>query len=265
MFIHDLNPVLLSIGSLEIRYYGLFYVIGFIIFYLFMTHLVKEREIDLKKDDVLDLLVWVIVLGIIGARLFHVFFYNPSYYLANPTQIFAIWQGGLAFHGGLLGALLAAYIFSKRKKIHLYDILDIGVIPVALGLMLGRIGNFINGELYGRITDLPWGVKFQGAEGFRHPSQIYESLKNLAIFGILWNLRNKRLRKGTLFWLFVTLYGLLRFLVEFFREPAPEFGFVGLLSIGQILSLAMLGIGVIMILVIYKKKTAYTRQAEIKK
>jgi len=150
----------------------------------------------------------------------------------------------LSFHGGLLGAVAAGIIFAKKRKIDFYELADIFVIPLALGLALGRLGNFINGELYGRITNVPWAVQFQDAEGFRHPSQIYESLKNLFIFAVLWNVKDKKLPKGFLFWLFVTMYSFLRFVVEFFRQPDEQLGFFfGWLSMGQILSIIMFGIG----------------------
>ena len=244
MFYNNINPVLLKLGPFEIRYYGLFFVLGFVIAYFMLIYLAKKRQLKLTKDDISDFLLYLIIGVVAGARIFYVLVYNLKFYLANPLQVFAVWHGGLSFHGGLLGAIVAGVIFSKRKKIDFYDLADITVIPLALGLALGRIGNFTNGELYGRITNVPWAVKFKGVEGFRHPSQIYESLKNLFIFSVLWFVKDKKLPKGFLFWLFVTMYTFLRFVVEFFREPDSQLGFFfGWLTMGQVLSIIMFFVG----------------------
>jgi len=166
----------------------------------------------------------------------------------------AVWHGGLSFHGGLIGAAIAGFIYTKKKKISFYDIADIIVMPLALGLALGRIGNFINGELYGRITNVPWAVKFPDAEGFRHPSQLYESIKNLIIFFALWVIKDKNLPKGFMFWLFVIMYSALRFMVEFFRHPDEQLGFIiGFLSMGQVLSIVMFVIGIFFFYKVSKK------------
>jgi len=245
MFIHSIDPVLVSLGPFQIRYYGLFFVLGFVFAYFILIYLVKKKEIGLTKDDVADYLLYIIVGTVLGARIFYVFVYNLPFYLNNPFQMIAIWQGGLSFHGGLIGAVLGAYMFSKKKNINLYDILDISVIPLALGLALGRLGNFTNGELFGRITNVPWSFKFPDAEGFRHPSQLYASLKNLIIFSTLWMIKDKILPKGFLFWTFVTMYSAFRFAVEFFRQPDPQLGFIiGFLTMGQILSIIMFVVGV---------------------
>jgi len=248
MFIHNIDPVLLSIGPFEVRYYGLFFVLGFVIGYFILKHLVKIKQIELSKDDIADYLLYIILGTILGARLVYVFIYNPTFYLQNPLQILAVWNGGLSFHGGFIGAALAAYYFCKKKNISFYEIADISVIPLALGLALGRLGNFTNGELYGRITNVPWAMKFQDADGFRHPSQLYESLKNLIIFFTLWIIKDRPFPKGFLFWLFVIMYSALRFAVEFFRQPDPQLGFViGFFTMGQILSVIMFIVGVIFI------------------
>lgn len=245
MFEHNINPVLLKIGIFEIRYYGLIFVLSFLIAYFILVYLAKERKLKLNKEDIADLILYLIISIVIGSRLFYVIFYNLKFYLSNPLQIFAVWHGGLSFHGGLIGAIIGALFFCKKKKISFYEIADIVVIPAALGLALGRIGNFINGELYGRITNLPWAVKFKDAEGFRHPSQLYESLKNFIILGILWFIRNKNLPKGFLFWSFVTMYSCLRFFVEFFREPDMQLGFIIYnLTMGQILCIITFFIGI---------------------
>ncbi|MDP6600363.1 MAG: prolipoprotein diacylglyceryl transferase [Candidatus Woesearchaeota archaeon] len=254
MFVHNIDPVLLSIGPFQIRYYSLFFVIGFVVAYFLLVHLAKKKEINLNKDDIADLLLYTIVGTILGARIFYVLVYNLPYYLNNPFEIIAVWHGGLAFHGGLIGAAIAIFYCTKKKKVDFYEIADIGVIPLALGLALGRLGNFINGELYGRITDVPWAVKFPDAEGFRHPSQIYESFKNLLIFFTLGIIKDKKLPKGFMFWLFVVMYSALRFVMEFFRQPDEQLGFIiGFFTMGHVLSIIMFAVGLFFIYRVYKK------------
>ena len=254
MFVHNIDPVLLDLGPLQIRYYGLFWLIGFVMGYFLLIHLAKRKELSITKDDIADLFLYIVIGTVLGARLFYILVYNLLFYLANPFEMLAVWHGGLSFHGGLIGAVAAGFIYYRRKKISFYDIADIVVIPLALGLALGRIGNFINGELYGRITDAPWAVKFPDAEGFRHPSQIYASFKNLIIFFALWSIKDKKLPKGFIFWAFVVMYSALRFIVEFFRQPDEQLGFIiGFLSMGQVLSVIMFSIGVFFIHKVYKK------------
>src|SRR3989338_5485905 len=161
MFYNNINPALFHIGPFEIRYYGIIYALGFILAYFFVYHLAKKRNLNLTKDDVADLIFYLIIGTVAGARLFEIIFYEPAYYLANPLEMPAIWHGGLSFHGGLVGAILAAVLFCKKKKVHFYDLADIVVIPLAFALFLGRIANFINGEIVGRVTNLPWCVKFR--------------------------------------------------------------------------------------------------------
>jgi len=240
MFYHNINPTLFRLGAFEIRYYGIIFVLGFVIAYFLLNYLVKERKIDMNRNDVTDLLFYVMIGAILGSRLFYVVFYNLSYFLANPLNIFAVWHGGLSFHGGFFGVIIAGFIFCKKKKKSFLELADIAVIPLSIGLFLGRIGNFLNGELYGRITNVPWAVKFRDAEGFRHPSQIYESIKNLLIFSVLWLIRNKNLPKGFLFSTFILMYSSLRFFIEFFRAPDPQLGFIIFgLTMGQILCIIM--------------------------
>ena len=185
VFIHNISPVLAHFSvfgiPLEIRWYGLFYVLSFLIAYFMIKYLAKQRKLGITEDDVADLILYLLLGVVLGARLFYVIFYNPFFYLSNPLEIPAVWHGGLSFHGGLVGAIAAGWYFCRKKKISFYRLADIAVIPAALGLAFGRIGNFINGEVVGRITNLPWGVKFPGYEDFRHSSQIYESFKNLFI------------------------------------------------------------------------------------
>jgi len=243
MYIHNIDPVLVSIGPLVIKYYSLAYILGAIIVYFIVKFLLKEKDIHLTKNKILDLIVYALLGVLIGGRLGYVLFYNFFYYLSNPFDILAVWQGGMSFHGGLIGVFLLVYYYCKKNNLVFWKIADIMVIPIPIALFLGRMGNFINGELYGRITDIAWAVKFKGADGFRHPSQIYEALKNLFIFMILWFTRNKKMQDGTLFSLFLILYSLLRFIIEFFREPDVQIGLLLGLSMGQWFCIVMLVIG----------------------
>lgn len=262
MFYHNINPVLLELGHFQVRYYGLFYALGFLMAYFLIAYLAKKRELSITKDDVADLLAYAIVGVVAGARLVYVAFYNLPFYIQNPFEIIAVWHGGLSFHGGLLGAIIAGYLFCKRRKIEFYDLADIAVVPVALALALGRLGNFINAELYGRITDVSWCIDYSKnnfAEGLpsgcRHPSQIYESIKNFAIFGILWVIKDKKLPKGFMFWSFVALYSLFRTIVEFFRQPDEQIGFIfNYFTMGQLLSFPLFLIGTYMLIKLKKEK-----------
>ena len=245
MIFHNINPVLLDLGPLQIRYYGLFWALGFVIAYFLMSYLAKRRGLSITKDDVADFLVYEIVGIIGGARLIYVLFYNSYYYFQNPFEIIALWHGGLSFHGGLAGAFLSGWWFCRKRKLDSLAIADLVVIPASLALFFGRIANFINGELVGRVTNLPWAVQFQGYEGFRHPAQLYEAGKNLLIFAILWFLKNRDYKRGTLFASFLIFYSILRFFIEFFRAPDVQLGFVAFgLTMGQFLSIAMLGFGI---------------------
>tara|TARA_Y100000310_G_scaffold217822_1_gene218906 strand:+ start:4242 stop:4949 length:708 start_codon:yes stop_codon:yes gene_type:complete len=229
--------------------------------YLLLSHLAKKRELSITKDDVADLLLYIIVGVILGARIFYVFVYNLPFYLSNPFEIIAIWHGGLAFHGGLIGAVIALIYYVKKKNISFYEIADIAVIPVALGLALGRLGNFTNGELIGHITNVSWCVDYSqnqfignAPEGCRHPSQIYASFKNLIIFFTLWAIKDKNLPKGFMFWTFIVMYSTLRFLVGFFRTPDPQLGFIlGPLTMGQLLNIIMFAVGAFFLYRVHKK------------
>ena len=255
MFYNNINPIIASIGPLEIRYYSLAYIIGAIFTYFILVKLAEERKLGLTKQDIMDIVAYTLLSIVIFSRVFYVIFYNFSFFIANPLQVFAVWHGGLSFHGGLFGAVVAGIWFARKKKISFWKLADLTVIPVAIALFLGRVGNYINGELYGRITTVPWAVKFKGVDGFRHPSQLYEAMKNLFMFAVLWKLRNKKLKDGVLFSLFIVMYGTLRFFIEFFRQPDENIGFVIFnFSMGQVLSLVMLAFGVPMLVYFSRRK-----------
>jgi phosphatidylglycerol---prolipoprotein diacylglyceryl transferase len=249
MFVHNINPVFVSFGPFHIRYYGLIFVFGIFLSYFIFKYLAKKRKLPLSNKDFDDFLLYGVVGTVVGARLGSVIS-EFSYYAADPLKVFAVWNGGMAFHGGLIGMVIAGYLYSKRKKVSFYDVADLVVIPAALALAFGRIANFINGEFYGTLTNLPWGVKFQGVEGFRHPVQLYESAKNLFIFAFLWVVKDKSLQKGALFWLFITMYGGLRFMLEFYKDLPP---LVFSLTWGQVWSLPMLVIGGVMLFKMAKR------------
>lgn len=244
MFVHAIDPVLLSLGPLEIRWYGLMYVLAFLVTYYYVRRQVRKGALDLKEKQ-LDNLLGIMVIGmIIGARLFEAIFYNPSYYLANPLKILFVWEGGLSFHGGLLGIIIAvAYYIRKhnlrKHNLRFFKIADIFVVPLALGSAFGRLGNFINAELYGKITSLPLGVIFPGVEGARHPTQLYEVAYNVIIFFILFSFRNKVKKPGALLGWFMILYAVFRFAVEFIKDM-PVYGS---LTMGQWLTIPMAIIG----------------------
>ena len=196
------------------------------------NHFVKKKEIKLTKDDVADLILYLIIGTVGGARLFFVL-YNIPYFVQHPLEIVAVWQGGLIFLGGFIGSIIAVLVYCKKKKIRFFQLADMVVVPLPLALALGRIGNFINGELVGRVTNVPWAVKFPDYEGFRHPVQLYNSIDLFLLFGFMWYIKDKKLREGTLFWTFLILYSALRFLDGFFKE-ADQYGFIFGLTIEQI-------------------------------
>ncbi|MBW3014213.1 prolipoprotein diacylglyceryl transferase [Candidatus Woesearchaeota archaeon] len=253
MYTHNIDTVLLSNGPLEIRYYGLVYVLGFIIALFVLDYYRKKGELKMTKNQVWDLVFWMIIGVIAGARLFEVFVWNPVYYFNHPLDIFAVWKGGMSLHGGIVGILLVGYFYCKKNKLNLAQLADILVIPAALILGLGRIANFINGELWGTVTNVPWCVMFKGADGCRHPVQLYGAIGRIGLFALLMFMmplkQSKKWKDGILFWSFVLLMGIGRFAVDFFREDQRYF----YLSTGQYLSLIMAIVALFILLKYYKK------------
>lgn len=253
-----IDPVFLRIGPLEMRWYGLMYILAFTTAYFLIRYAVEKRGIPLTRDDIADL-VFAVALGIIlGGRLGYILFYNLGYYIENPLKLFAVWEGGMSFHGGFAGSVVSGIIFCRKKKLNFLEMADIGFLTAPIGLMFGRIGNFINGELYGRVTDEPWGIIFPGGGDLpRHPSQLYESLLEgpvtLVLLWLIW--RTKR-PAGTVLWGFIALYGLFRTIVEYFREPDQQIGYIGgFFSMGQILSIPMCISGCAMVLYLNRIKS----------
>lgn len=242
----EIDPVFLSIGPIQFRWYGLMYLLAFLSSYWVVRWISRSREPYLSRDDVADLVFFVAVGIVLGGRLGYVIFYNLPVYLATPLKILAVWEGGMSFHGGLLGGIAGGYLFARKRGIEPLLLADTAFLPAPIGLMFGRIGNFINGELYGRVTDLPWGMVFPAGGALpRHPSQLYEAILEgpFLFLSLLLLHRSPRCRKGIL-WAFLGLYGVIRFSVEFAREPDPHIGYlVGGLSMGQILSIPMIAVG----------------------
>ncbi len=245
----DLNPVIFSLGFLQVRWYGLMYVIGFILGSFLLKKLVDKGLFKTTKDKVDNLITYSIIGMFICARLFYVLIYNWDQYIKEPIKIFYVWEGGLSFHGGLFGFTAACFFFSRKYKVPMLHILDVSVICASQGLFFGRIGNFINGELYGRITESPIGMIFTGGGPYpRHPSQLYEAIfEGLILFIILWSLKSKLSIPGFLTAIFLMGYGLFRYSIEFFREPDTQMGYYlgGTTTMGQILCLIMIIIGLI--------------------
>lgn len=239
----NISPEIVKIGPFSIRWYGLMYLIGFVCSYLIVKREIKKRGLRVEKDF-LENLYFCLILGLlIGARLGYVFFYNLTYYIHHPFEVLAIWYGGMSFHGGLIGVILCAWIFAKIKKFDFFTLTDMLVLSAPIGIGLGRIGNFINGELYGRITNVPWAMVFpEGGPFPRHPSQLYEAvLEGVVLFVILWFLKDKFKSSGVLSSLFLIFYGVFRFFVEFFREPDPQIGYIlQIFTMGQILCTIMI-------------------------
>jgi phosphatidylglycerol:prolipoprotein diacylglycerol transferase len=242
-----IDPVLIRVGPLEVRWYGLMYLLGFVCAYFVIRSELKRKNGPIPAESADDLLFYLIVGMLIGARLGYALFYNLGSYLSAPWEIFFVWHGGMSFHGGLVGMVVAGVIFSRRQNAPFMELADIGALAAPIGLMLGRIGNFINGELYGRVTTVPWGIVFpDGGPLPRHPSQLYEAFfEGPFLFALLWWLRVRTKRPGEVLATFVVAYGILRFIVELFREPDPQLGFiVEGLTMGQILCMFMVAAGI---------------------
>jgi len=250
----DFDPVLISIGPLAIRWYALAYIFGILLGWFYARIIIRNdalwgRKAPLSVTDFDDFVVWVTLGIILGGRLGYVLFYNPAHFAAHPLEIVQIWGGGMSFHGGFAGCVAAVFLFARSRKIPVLSLGDITCAAGPIGLFLGRIANFINGELWGRPTDVPWGVIFPGAGPLpRHPSQLYEAaLEGFVLFVVLAiAVRMGALKRpGLTIGLFAMLYALGRSSCEFFREPDPQLGFLwGGLTMGMLLSIPLFLAGV---------------------
>ena len=256
MFINNLDPIAISFIIFDIRWYSLSYIFGILLGWLHLKlFIIKDNSLNRNFSELISYLIFGII---IGGRLGYVFFYNFNYYWSNPLEIFFIWQGGMSFHGGLIGVIIFCYLFSKKKHLNIFIFLDLVSLAAPIGIFLGRISNFINSELYGRVTELPWSVKFIKVDNnYRHPSQIYEAIFEGLILFIILNYFSKNLIKkpGLISALFLIFYSIFRFIIEFTREPDLQIGLLILnLSMGQIISIFSIIFGAILYYLINAKE-----------
>ncbi len=252
-----IKPYIIQIGQFQVRYYGLMYIIAFSVLYFLSFYRMKTEDYDYPKTAVENYFVWAILGLMIGARLGYVIFYNLNYYMSYPLEIFFPFSfsggfhftglAGMSYHGGLIGVITSSVLFCNNYKIEFWKFGDFLIPSIPLGYTFGRIGNFINGELYGRATTVPWGMYFplDTSGQLRHPSQLYEAfLEGILLFIILWSIRRKKVFDGFFFSLYIIGYGAVRFFIEFLREPDPQIGYLfGIISLGQILCLCMIVTG----------------------
>ena len=259
MFVYPhIDPIAFSIGPVKVHWYGLMYLLSFILAGLFLRYQNKRLNYSWSNDKLLDLLFYGALGVVLGGRVGYIIFYNLSYYLAHPIRMLEVWDGGMSFHGGMLGVFLAILIWSIRYKEAYFKVTDFIAPAVPIGLAAGRIGNFINGELWGRVTTVPWGMIYPQAGPLpRHPSELYEFfLEGVVLFLILWFYSSRRPPRMAVSGMFMLGYGCFRFFCEFFRQPDPQLGFVafGWMTRGQELSLPMIAIGIGLFIIAYTRK-----------
>ena len=246
--VHNFDPVLINLGLIKIHWYSLAYILGILFGWWYGRFIIKkkikanDKENYIKNFD--DLISYIIIGVIVGGRLGYVIFYNSSYFIEQPVEIFKLWKGGMSFHGGLIGVILSTYIFSKIKKLNYKIYFDVICCVAPIGIFLGRIANFINSELYGIPTEKPWGIIFPKIDNLiRHPSQLYEAFLEGIILFILVNylFLKKSLNYGITSFVFLVLYGIFRIIAEQFREPDKHIGYIfNFISLGSLLSIAMI-------------------------
>jgi len=247
------DPVMISIGPFAIRWYALAYIVGIVLGWRIVRRMVQRPGWQVTPEAADDLVFYVTLGVILGGRLGYVLFYQPYHYLDRPLELLAVWHGGMSFHGGLLGVLFATFLFARRRRFAFFELTDAMAVVTPIGLLLGRLANFINAELWGRVTDVPWGVVFPTAgPDPRHPSQLYEAtLEGVVLFAVmLWFARTpySSAERGKLSGIFLIGYSLARITVEFFREPDVQIGYLaGGITMGQLLSLPMLAFGLFLV------------------
>ncbi len=248
-----IDPVLFEFGPVVIRWYALAYIAGLVLGWQLLRRLARTSPADVDEAAIDDFLVWATIGVVLGGRIGYVVFYQPQFFLNNPATIFAIWKGGMSFHGGFLGVVVAGLIFVRRRRIAALPFGDMLACAAPIGLFFGRIANFINGELFGRIADVPWAMVFpRGGPSPRHPSQLYEAALEgallFAVLMVLWRINGVRRRAGLLTGAFLAGYGLFRTLAELFRQPDVHLGFLTFgTTMGQWLSVPMLVVGLVLI------------------
>lgn len=261
MLVHpQFDPVAFSIGPLKVRWYGLMYLFGFVGGWLLGRYRATRPGSDWQPVQIDDMLFYAALGVILGGRIGYILFYNLDAFLDNPLLLFKIWEGGMSFHGGLLGVLLGMLLFARKMHRQFFEVTDFLAPLTPLGLFFGRIGNFINGELWGRVSDLPWAMVFHtpgAGELPRHPSQLYEAaLEGVVLFIILWLYSARPRPTKAVSGLFLICYGTFRFLIEFFRQPDAQLGFIAFdwLTMGQLLSLPMILFGVLLMVLAYRQQ-----------
>ena len=257
MLAPDIDPVAISIGSLKIHWYGLMYLVGFIGGWWLGTYRARRPNSGWQPVEVGDVLFYIALGVILGGRLGYVLFYNFGYYFKHPLEVFFVWTGGMSFHGGLIGVIVAIWLYARRTQRGFFAVTDFAAPLTPLGFAAGRIGNFINQELWGRVTDVPWGMVFArtGGPSPRHPSQLYEcALEGVVLFAVLWLYSLRPRPTGAVSGLFMIVYGTGRTIVEFFREPDAQLGYLafGWLTMGQVLSVPMVLFGIGLLVWSYK-------------
>ncbi len=254
-----IDPIAVSLGPFEIRWYALAYIVGLVLGWRYCMALAAKPPNVARPQDIDDFLVWATLGVVLGGRTGYVLFYRPEYYFANPGEILRIWHGGMSFHGGALGVMVALVLFCRQRAIPLLGLSDIIACAVPIGLFFGRIANFINDELWGRVTDVPWAMVFpNGGPLPRHPSQLYEAtLEGIVLFTVLYLLQRSRVvreRRGTLTGSFLIGYGMARIIAEFFRQPDANLGFIFMgATMGQLLSMPVLLAGAFFVWYAWKK------------
>ncbi|MEH6812300.1 MAG: prolipoprotein diacylglyceryl transferase [Motiliproteus sp.] len=256
----QIDPVAIHLGPLQIHWYGMMYLVGFAGAWWLANYRARQPASGWTAEQVSDLIFFGALGVILGGRMGYVLFYNFDQFLQDPLWLFSIWEGGMAFHGGLLGVVVAFAYFARKHKKTLFGVADFAAPLVPIGLGAGRIGNFIGGELWGRQTDMPWGMVFPRADELvRHPSQLYQfALEGVALFALLWLFSSRPRPSMAVSGLFLVGYGCFRFLIEFFRQPDGHLGFIAFdwLTMGQLLSLPMVVLGALMVLLAYGRQSA---------
>ncbi len=256
----EIDPVAIQIGPLAIHWYGLMYVVGFFAGWGLGVYRAGRPGVDWRKEEVGDLLLYVALGIVLGGRLGYALFYNFGYYFSHPLEVLQIWRGGMSFHGGLIGVILAMGLYARHSGRSWVSVGDFVAPLVPIGLAAGRLGNFINQELWGRVTELPWGMVFRGAGPEpRHPSQLYEfTLEGVVLFVLLWWFSAQPRPRGAVSGLFLLAYGVFRFLVEFVREPDVQLGHLafGWVTMGHLLSVPMIVLGAWLLAYAYRRRPA---------
>jgi len=256
----NIDPVAFHIGSWPVHWYGLMYLVGFLGGWALLSYRVKQSPRGFTQEQISDIVFYAALGAILGGRLGYMLFYDTHNLFADPLLLFQTWKGGMSFHGGLLGVVTAIAIYARKINKPFLAVTDFIAPVVPVGLAAGRIGNFINGELWGRVTDVPWAIIFpSGGPVPRHPSQLYEfSMEGLALFLILWLYSIKPRPMGAVSGLFALCYGIFRCIAEFFREPDVQIGYIafGWLTEGQLLSIPLILVGILLLLWAYKRKPA---------